>query len=264
MKQVILESDDFGMTTDVSAAILELKRRGAINAANCMPTIPEFAESVALCRNQVERTMGIHLIADRHLPAAAADEIPTLLDSTGHLVAFSELERRIKAGELEYTQMYTELVAQVRLAQKAGIIINHLTTHHGFMNLSAQLYTVVCDVAAKFQLPMRNNTHTEDTELGTQLRQIAQEKGLKMPDANFMLSGAPHPVPDLVAAIDQLPDNETLNVIAHAGKSSPLLAERSSFTTIREVDYAALASDELAQALQARADTVQTVGYAAL
>lgn len=264
MKQVILESDDFGMTTAVSEAILTLLRRGKITTTNCMPTIPEFAESVALCQNKKERTMGIHLIADRHLPAANPAVIPTLLDHRGHLVRFAELKRRIVADELDYDQMRTELIAQIRLAQKYGIIIDHLTTHHGFMNLSPQLYSLVCDIAHEFNLPMRNNTDTGEPAKTLRLRKIAQIKEVKMPDINFMLSGATNPVEALVTAIDQLQDRQTLNVIAHAGRTSALLTERSSFTTIREVDYAALASQELTAAFKTRSATVKTTDYTTL
>ncbi|GKS80594.1 carbohydrate deacetylase [Ligilactobacillus pabuli] len=261
-KKVILESDDFGITPGVSQATLELLRAGKISTTNCMPTMPEFQESVNLLSNEAERTMGIHLILDRHSPALPANQISSITNQQGMLLSFAEIQKKIKLKQVDYAEISAELEAQINRAQAAGVKIDHLTTHHGFMNLSVKLFEVVCQLADQYHLPIRNNLTHLPREQATGLKKIADKYQLKMPQHHFMISGVVDPIDKLVAEIDRLPADEILEVVSHVGRSDALLQARSSYTTIREEDYRTLDSKELAKKLAQR--KVELVDFSSL
>lgn len=261
-KKVILESDDFGITPGVSQATLELLRAGKISTTNCMPTMPEFQESVNLLRNEAERTMGIHLILDRHSPALPPSQIPSITNQQGMLLSFDEVKQKIQHQQVDYAEISAELAAQIKRAQAAGIQLDHLTTHHGFMNLSEKLFEVVCQLAAHYHLPLRNNLTRLPEKQVAILKKIADKYQLQMPQQHFMISGVTDPIKKLLAEIDRLPTGEVLEVVSHVGHSDALLQARSSYTTIREEDYRTLASDELAKELAQR--KVELVNFSSL
>lgn len=251
-KRVILESDDFGITPKVSEAIIYLLRKGKISATNCMPTIFDFDKSVKLLKNQNELQMGIHLIADSHLPALDAKKIPTITKKDGHFLSFDELIERLNLKMVDYGELESELIAQIELAKSYGIKINHITTHHGFMNLNLDVFKIVTEIASKYDLPLRNNITSIDNKLAAKMQKIVEQKKIKMAKYHFTLTGKNNPIESLLEEIDNLPSSNVLEVVSHVGFSDKLLSKRSSYTKIRERDYETLNSKALAYELDNR------------
>ncbi|WP_461224689.1 ChbG/HpnK family deacetylase [Lacticaseibacillus suihuaensis] len=250
MSRLLLEGDDFGLTPAVSATLLALLAAGQLTATNCMPTMPEFPAAAAAAKAAGITAMGIHFILDRHRPASDPATIPSLVDARGLLLPWAQVQAKAAAGSLVPAEVQKELLAQLRLARQAGLAIDHITTHHAFVNASPMLAATVATIARTERLPMRNNF-------------AAPLQGIAMPDHHANLAHDAGAAAALMATIAALPATATLEVVCHPGRVTPALLERSSLTTGREADARVLQSPALA-ALIAAQPGLTLIGWAAV
>ncbi len=56
MKQLIINSDDYGRTPDISRGIREAHLRGVVTSTTCMMNIPTTADDIAMALQRIART----------------------------------------------------------------------------------------------------------------------------------------------------------------------------------------------------------------
>lgn len=256
MKQVIVEADDFGLTPAIAKTILALLDQGVVTATNCMPTMPGFQDAMQLAEAAGHTQLGIHLIIDRHLPASSPEQIASLVDERGCLLAFDQFTARLAIGEINLGELASELRQQIKLAQRFGVTIDHITTHKNFELLSPAVFDVVSQLAQETGLPLRHNLVA-----GEQPKLWGMLKTRSIPAPTQTL-GLRHHADDLAtvgAAIKALPEAGTLALITHPGTPSSLLAQRSSLNEDRALDRQWLVDPW--QAYLAAHQGVKVVGY---
>lgn len=131
MSRLIVNADDFGLTSGVNRAILELHGAGVLTSATLMARAAASAEAVALARATPSLGVGCHVVLVDGDPVLPPHEIPTLVDHrTGrfHATLGTFLERlftgRIVAAEIE-----AEAAAQLSLLQAESLALTHIDTH---------------------------------------------------------------------------------------------------------------------------------------
>lgn len=109
MPRLILCSDDFAFSREVSGAIAGLATAGKINAVSCMALMPGWAEDSALLRALPPHVeIGLHLTLTGETPLT---EMPSLAPG-GILPTIYELRRRAGRGQLAPAEIATEVRAQ--------------------------------------------------------------------------------------------------------------------------------------------------------
>ncbi len=131
MKQLIVNADDFGLTSGVNRAIVELHRSGSLTSTTLMARAEATAESVALAQSEPALGVGCHVVLVDGDPVLSPAALPTLAEaSTGRLRptlgAFLKklLTGRIRPGEIE-----AEAAAQIAQLQARGLRLTHIDTH---------------------------------------------------------------------------------------------------------------------------------------
>jgi hopanoid biosynthesis associated protein HpnK len=131
VSRLIVNADDFGLTSGVNRAILELHGTGVLTSASLMARAAASTEAIAMARATPSLGVGCHVVLVDGDPVLPPHEIPTLVDhSTGRfhstLGAFLRLllTGRILAAEIE-----AEAAAQLSLLQAKGIALTHIDTH---------------------------------------------------------------------------------------------------------------------------------------
>ncbi len=136
VRRLIINADDFGLTSGVNRAIVEAHERGVVSSATLMANGQAFAEAVALARDTHRLGLGCHVVLVDGTPVLEPGQVRTLLDPPldragdprfrGGIGNFGALAL---LGRLAPDEIEAEATAQIRKLQSAGIAITHLDSH---------------------------------------------------------------------------------------------------------------------------------------
>ena len=134
MRRLIINADDFGLTSGVNRAIVEAHGHGVVTSTTLMANAPAFSEAVQLAEASPRLGVGCHVVLVDGAPVLNPSQVPSLVQSrsqdgvqfrdglgTFFLRAFC---RRLRSDEIE-----AEVTAQIRRIQAAGLSVSHLDTH---------------------------------------------------------------------------------------------------------------------------------------
>jgi hopanoid biosynthesis associated protein HpnK len=153
MKQLIVNADDFGLTSGVSRGIMAAHVHGIVTSASLMANGNVFEEAVALARRSPQLGIGVHLNLTQGKPVAPASEVRSLLNSNGRL-SFSpyRLGFGILTGTIRVAEIATELQAQISKIVGAGISPTHLDGHK-HVHVLPGISEVVIRLAQEYGIP---------------------------------------------------------------------------------------------------------------
>ncbi len=148
-KLLIVNADDYGLTTAVSEGILRAHRDGIVTSTSVLAIAPGFAGSAGLLSGS-GLGVGVHLAAvGEDPPLLSAAEIPTLVDGRGHLAtSYRSFLARAIAGRVDPDDLDREFSAQLEAVQHGGIVVDHLDTHQ-HLHLWPLVRDVVLDLALR-------------------------------------------------------------------------------------------------------------------
>lgn len=130
MKQLIITSDDFGLSSGVNRAVEQAWQDGILTCASIMPGAAAFDEAVAIAKRNPGLQVGLHLTLVQGQAVLPPEQIPGLVDKAGN---FSN--NPVTAGMRYffdkglYKQIKREIEAQIQKVRAAGIQLSHLDGH---------------------------------------------------------------------------------------------------------------------------------------
>ncbi|MDD2897607.1 MAG: hopanoid biosynthesis-associated protein HpnK [Desulfuromonadaceae bacterium] len=130
MKQLILTSDDFGLSSGVNRAVEQGWKHGILTCASIMPGAAAFDEAVDIARRNPGLQVGLHLTLVQGKAVLPPAEIPDLVDGTGQFT-----DNPVAAGFRYffdrgiYCQLKREIEAQITRVRDAGILLTHIDGH---------------------------------------------------------------------------------------------------------------------------------------
>src|ERR1700692_4692172 len=77
--RLIINADDFGLTTGINRAIAELHQARALTSATLMATGPAFSDAVSVALANPTLGVGCHIVLTDGIPVSPPETIPTLL-----------------------------------------------------------------------------------------------------------------------------------------------------------------------------------------
>jgi hopanoid biosynthesis associated protein HpnK len=129
-KRLIVNADDFGLTSGVNRAIIEGHTRGAITSATLMANMPAFDAAVRLAKDHPSLGVGLHFNITQGRPVANASLVGSLIDDRGEFWGTSAaILKRMLAGRLKIEEVVVELRAQIEKALNAGLRPTHVDSH---------------------------------------------------------------------------------------------------------------------------------------
>src|SRR5215471_14962749 len=133
VRRLIINADDFGLTSGVNRAIAEAHHKGVVTSATLMANSQAFTEAVSLAKSNPKLSLGCHVVLVDGAPVTPPDKIPTLLSSNGSaaqlrdgLVGFAWAAQR---GHVLEAEIAAEIAAQIGKIQAAGVAITHVDSH---------------------------------------------------------------------------------------------------------------------------------------
>lgn len=262
VKRLIVNADDFGLTSGVNRAIVELNRRKTLTSATLMAHAFATDEAISLVRTTPTLGVGCHVVLVDGEAILAASQLPTLVDSTtGHfrstLGKFVRdlFQRRIRSSEIQ-----AEAAAQIDRVQSLGIALTHIDTHKHTHMFPHVLRPILRAAGAAGIRTIRNPFEPPWSQKGTPnapflrraqvlllhtmektFRRIVAEEGFTTTDGSIgVLATGTLDANTLSSLLRAMPDG-TFELVTHPGYNDTDLARAGTrLLASRETEFAAL------------------------
>jgi hopanoid biosynthesis associated protein HpnK len=272
VRRLIINADDFGLTSGVNRAIAEANRSGVLTSATIMANARAFEEAASLAKSQPSLKTGCHIVLIDGEPVSS--DLPSLTNGSARFrnslkeFALAAVRRRLSAEEIQ-----REAEAQIIKIQSLGITLTHIDSHkhtHMFPHVLRPLLRAaracgICAIRNPFE-PLR--TWPGGMLLGApalwlrcagvmtfqmfaaEFRRALKEEGMVSTDGTVGIAATGKlDQKMLLSILSGLPEG-TWELVCHPGYSdADLKSAGTRLTVSREVELSALTSAETKEAL---------------
>lgn len=150
MKQLVITSDDFGLSSGVNRAVEQAWKNGLLTCASIMPGALAFAEAVKIARRNPGLQVGLHLTLVQGRSVLPPGDIPSLVDAAGHFT-----DNPVRGGMRYfldrglYCQLKREIEAQIKKVLDAGIPLTHIDGHLN-IHLHPTVFRILCELMPQY------------------------------------------------------------------------------------------------------------------
>lgn len=238
--KLIVNADDFGLTTNVSLGILHGMKTGIISDTSAIVSACDFKESALLALSQNVTTMGVHCLLTMGRPILNPEEVPSLVDEHGQFYT----REGFKQKDVNLVEVKRELEAQIQTFLLSGLQLNHLDTHHGFMHKSEAMTRVFIELAHQYQVPLRYEAARKERAHD---QHLVSEAGVIVCDDLYFNQGIPyHTIPTVVEYLERVKDSHRcVEIGCHPGWSDEKLRQYSVLNDDRERELEVFTSPQL-------------------
>ena len=126
-----MNADDFGLTSGVNRAIVELHQAGVLTSATLMAKAGATDEAIELARANPALGVGCHVVLVDGEPVLPADRLPTLTDAKTRMLypTLGSFLPRLLTGRIRAEEIEAEAGAQIARLQGRGLRLTHIDTH---------------------------------------------------------------------------------------------------------------------------------------
>ena len=132
MRRLIINADDFGLTSGINRAVIEAHRNGIVTSTTLMACGGKFAEAASIASQAPLLSVGCHVVLVDGTPMLEPSGISTLTDP-GSSTRFRDSLKRFALlaafRKMDSAQIEAEVTAQIQKLQNAGIKVSHLDAH---------------------------------------------------------------------------------------------------------------------------------------
>ncbi len=155
MRRLIVNADDFGLTTGVNQAIAEAHTSGIVTSTTLMANGRAFRDAVTVAHANPTLSVGCHVVLVDGFPLSRPEQVRSLLEPIGReglphpklapgearaVAAAAGAKRRFYngfgniamlslRGKLDSCHLREEVSAQIRSIQETGIEVTHVDAH---------------------------------------------------------------------------------------------------------------------------------------
>jgi predicted glycoside hydrolase/deacetylase ChbG (UPF0249 family) len=221
MKRLIINSDDYGRTPDISRGIRESHSRGIVTSTTCMMNIPTTVADIAIALKETPQLgMGVHLVLTMSRPITQREVSSSITDENGNFFKLDHFMKRVSNFNVE--EIKTEWRAQIEaFIEAASRKPTHLDSHHHSSYFSPELFRTLLMLAKEYdcaiRFPFTNRIPRELEETYEQVPKLMKEFDPRRPDTflvDFYDEGATQE--KLLNMINNLSDG-TSEIMCHPG-----------------------------------------------
>jgi predicted glycoside hydrolase/deacetylase ChbG (UPF0249 family) len=153
-KALIVNVDDFGLTSGVNAAVEELFVAGSVTSATLLVAGDAVSEAAAIAKRHPRLGVGLHFNLTLGRPCAPPGEVSSIVDSDGRLFPRKRLVARAIRGQVEPDDVRRELAAQVDAFHSLGVEMSHVDSHQ-HAHVVPRVFDAVAEFCEQRRLPLR-------------------------------------------------------------------------------------------------------------
>jgi chitin disaccharide deacetylase len=126
---LIINADDFGLTSGVNRGIIDSHENGVVTSATLMACGNRFDEAAALASESPRLSVGCHVVLVDGVPVSDAAAVSTLTVGGNFRERLTSFAALAATGRLDSVQIEAEVTAQIQKLQAARIQVSHLDSH---------------------------------------------------------------------------------------------------------------------------------------
>lgn len=265
MKRLIINSDDYGRTPDISRGIREAHLNGVVTSTTCMMNIPAAGRDVAVAVQETPRLgLGVHLVLTMGKPILPRSAVPSIVDKNGN--HFKPDLFAANLTRLDMDEVKAEWRAQIEaFTRAAGRKPTHLDSHHHASYLSPGLFRGMLELAKEYGCAIRypfTNISGEIEETSRHVTDLMQEFDPRRPDmfiVHFYDEDATQEA--LLDILNNLPDG-TGELMCHPGHVDDAFARESIYNFQRERELKILTNPAIKEAISV--NNIELISFADL
>lgn len=154
MPYLIVNADDFGLTSGMNRGIVDCFLVGSVSSASLFMNMPATLEAVDLAREYPSLGVGLHFNITLGEPLCPPSKIPSLIGADGSFRNRADCEKRLLFGLAEIKDIEREFRAQLERFTAFGLSITHIDSHH-HIHLLPKVFGVIAAYCSKKNIPMR-------------------------------------------------------------------------------------------------------------
>lgn len=234
MGKIIFNADDLGLSEGVNKGIIDCYENGVVNSCSLMTTTTHFEETVALISKHKLKNIGLHFNLTEGEPLIRNHK--TIVGKDNKFLRVVHDQKDINQAEV-----FAEIEAQYIKAINAGVVINHMDSHH-HIHMTAALRAIFVAFSKKYKLPLRkiNNTARHPFRV---FNFYKETKGVKYftnkISLDFYAEGATEQ--NLVYILDKYKGDD-LEIMCHPGYVDE---ENGVYNNEREIELKILTSNKI-------------------
>jgi predicted glycoside hydrolase/deacetylase ChbG (UPF0249 family) len=266
MKRAIINSDDYGRTSEISRGIREAHLHGVVTSTTCMMNIPTTAEDITIALKETPRLgLGVHLVLTMGDPISAPETVPSITDEYGHFFKYTPLVEQLSNVNID--EVKKEWRAQIEaFIRAAGRAPTHLDSHHHSSYFSPNLFQAMLELAREYdcaiRFPFTGRISKELEETNTHVPELITKFAPRSPDrfvVDFYDERATRE--ELLHIIKNLPEGTT-EIMCHPGYTDDTFAKESVYNDQRDRELKILTDPSIQEAIQANG--IQLITFAEL
>lgn len=149
MKELIINADDFGLSSGANRGIIKAWQQGILTSASLMVGGAAFEEAVTLAKENPGLQVGLHLTLVQGRGVLKRQGLPALVDADGDFG-----NDPVLAGMRYFflkplrKRLYAEIEAQIGKCREAGIDLSHLDGHLN-IHMHPVVFDILCELMPK-------------------------------------------------------------------------------------------------------------------
>jgi hopanoid biosynthesis associated protein HpnK len=285
VRRLIINADDFGMTSGVNRGIVEAAKTGVVTSTTLMANSSRFDEAVHLAKSSPALGVGCHAVLIQGIPMCSG--LAPLTNGSGRFKnSIKDFAQTALRGKLAADELQNEIAAQIGKIQQSGLMVTHIDSHkhtHMFPQvlrpaLRAARECGVSGVRNPFEparawagrrvlatpaMWVRCAGVSAFRVFAGEFRKAVAEAGMKTTDGTVGIAATGKLDEKMLEAmLKALPDG-TWELVCHPGYSdTDLLAAETRLTNSREVELQALTSEAIRKTVAGRG--IQLISFADL
>jgi hopanoid biosynthesis associated protein HpnK len=274
VRRLIINGDDFGLTSGINRAIVEAHERGVLTSTTLMANSVAFDDAARLAQSSSGWSVGCHVVLLDGHPLIDPSRIPTLVaanNGRSFRDGVGGFAMRALTGRIDPEQVEAEVTAQIRKLQSRGVAVSHVDTHKHTHIFPPALRGILraarmCRITAirnPFEVVAANFARAQSglwkryaqvrtlRGLAGYFRREVAKAGLRTPDGTLGIVATGHLNPNLFQQIAEHMPEGTWEFVCHPGYvDADLAAIRTRLRESRQEELAVLTSPDTRAALE--------------
>ncbi len=261
-KHLIINSDDYGRTPDISRGIRDSHTKGVVTSTTCMMNIPTTPADIEVALRETPKLgLGVHLVLTAERPLLSREQIKTITNEDGSFLKLASLISKI--DQIDVNEVKAEWHTQIELfVRSAGRKPTHLDSHHHSSYFSPALFRAMLELAKEYDCAIRLPVvYGSDEMAGLPAESIGpikeyapkllSEFNPRRPNAFFAsFYDELATREEIMKLFDQVQEG-VCEIMCHPGYVDDAFAKESSYNKQRETELKVLTDSSIKQAIQA-------------